>query len=400
MKKTITLLVFLFICISLSALAQASSDTAKMAIVDTSKKVDTKSAIPVTVDSVKLTSSIVRIDSVNFMIASRTKNNFGLAAVNHFPGDLNYSVPFDHKDDFALQAITHYADSLNMTSMTNHKDSLTYIDPKFVDSMRFLAKMAHLDSIKFRAYRALKDTMIKQLALMSLDTLKLQLKVPEQSLFKGPIYTELSKRYLDYDTITNKMTRLSYQSKVLSYTMQALHQYSYFNDTIGLRISFDNLAKVYIAQKKYSQAKWFILQSNSLSRDKKDYVNVIASLITLSTIKSEVSDYTLAMRDLDEALQISLNIHNLKLESEVLRYYALLYSRLKNYQKEELVLKKRDSVEENIRKTEEAKMMAALTAKDSVEKKKADSVQSKKKVLSSNTKKLYKSKSPKKDDSL
>ncbi|MDP9078527.1 MAG: hypothetical protein M3O71_13935 [Bacteroidota bacterium] len=399
MKKTTTLLFFLFICLGLSAFSQ-TADTVKVSASDTSKQAVRKPTELASSDSVKLVSAMVRIDSVNFVISSHTKNNFGLTAINHFPGDLNYSVPFDHKDNFALQAITHYADSLNMTGMANHKDSLSYIDPKFVDSMRFLAKMAHLDSIKFRAYRALKDTMVKQLAIMSLDTLKLQLKIPEQNLFKGPIYAEIAKRFLNYDTISNRMTRISYQSKVLSYTMLALHQYSYFNDTTGLRVSFDNLAKVYKAQKKFSEAKWFILQSNSLSRDKKDYPNVIASLITLSTIKSEVSDYTLAMRDLDEALQISVTTHNPKLQSEVLRYYGLLYSRLKNYQKEEAVLKKRDSVEESIRKDEEAKMMAALVTKDSVEKKKADSVQSKKKVLSSNTRKLYKSNSPKKVDSL
>jgi len=399
MKKTITLLVFLFLCFSVAAFAQ-NADTSKVAVRDTQKLVGPKPQELANSDSVKLVSAFIRVDSVNFVISARSKNNYSLTAIEHFPRGLNFTVPIDHKEDYSLEAITHYADSLNLTGMANHTDSLNYIDPKFVDSMRFLAKMAHLDSIKFRAYRALKDTMVKQLTVMSLDSLKLQLKIPEQNLFKGPIYNELAIRYLDYDTISNKATRVSYQNKVLSYTMLALHQYSYFNDTTGLRVSFDHLAKVYMAQKKFSQAKWFILQSNSLARAKNDNANVITSLITLSTIKSELSDYTLAMRDLNEALQISITSHNPKLESEVLKYYALLYSRLKNYPKEELVLKKRDTVEESIRKDEEAKMLAALTTKDSAEKKKADSVQIKKKVLSSNTKKLYKSKSTKKVDSL
>jgi tetratricopeptide (TPR) repeat protein len=399
MKKTTTLLALLFFCLSLSAFAQ-NADTIKMAVRDTFKQNSPKPQELANSDSVKLVSVSVRIDSVNFVIAAHPKNNFSLTAIDHFPRGLNFSMPFDHKEYFGLEAITHYADSLNLAGMANHTDNLSYVDPKFVDSLRFLAKMAHLDSIKFRAYRALKDTMTKQLTLMSIDSLKLQLKIPEQNLFKGPIYSELATRYLDYDTLSNKATRLSYQNKVLNYTMLALHQYSYFNDTAGLRTSFDHLAKVYMAQKKFSQAKWFILQSNSLSRAKNDPANIIASLITLSTIKSELNDYTLAMRDLNEALQISITGHYPKLESEVLKNYALLYSRLKNYPKEELVLKKRDSVEEGIRKDEEAKMTAALITKDSTEKKKADSVQTKKKVLSSNTRKLYKSSSTKKVDSL
>jgi tetratricopeptide (TPR) repeat protein len=178
--------------------------------------------------------------------------------------------------------------------------------------------------------------------------------------------------------------------------MLALHQYSHFNDTVGLRISFDHLVKVYMSQKKYSQAKWFILQSNSLSRAKNDPVNIIASLITLSTIKSEQKDYTLAMGDLNEALQISQANHYKKTESEVLKNYALLYSRLKNYPKEEAILKKRDSLEESIRKDEQAKLTASLAAKDSAEKKKPHSTQVKKKVYTSNTRKLSKSGSARK----
>ena len=163
--------------------------------------------------------------------------------------------------------------------------------------------------------------------------------------------------------------------------MKALHHYSYYNDTVGLRTCFDYLARVYMAQKKYSQAKWFILQSNTLSRAKKDVVNIIASLVTLSTIKSEQNDYTLAMRDLNEALQLSENNHYPKIELNVLKNFALLYSRLKNYDKEAIVLKKRDSLEDNIRKDEEARLMASLNLKDSTEKRKTDSVQTKKKSL-------------------
>jgi tetratricopeptide (TPR) repeat protein len=215
-------------------------------------------------------------------------------------------------------------------------------------------------------------------------------------MFKGQIYTEIATRYLDYDTISNKVTHASHETIALSYTMQALHQFSHFSDTAGLRLTFDHLAKVYLAQKKYSQAKWFILQSNSLSRAKNDNPNIITSLITLAKIKAEAGDSKLAMGDLDEAIQISAKNKYLKLQSDVYRNYAMLYSREKNYPKEELMLKKRDSIEDIIRKNEAAKEMAALAAKDSADKKKADSVQAKKKVFTSNTRKLSKSVSGKK----
>ena len=98
------------------------------------------------------------------------------------------------------------------------------------------------------------------------------------------------------------------------------------------------------------------------------------------------------MQDLNEALQLSINIRSPKTESQVLKNYALLYSKLKNYPKEAMVLKRRDSLEENMRKAEEAQL--------ALQKKKLDSLQNKKKVYTSNTRKFYKNNSSKKIASL
>jgi len=120
--------------------------------------------------------------------------------------------------------------------------------------------------------------------------------------------------------------------------------------------------------------------------------NIIASLLTLSIVKIDIKDYSLAMRDLNEAMQISITTHSQKAELEILRNYALLYHKLKNYPKEAMALKKRDSLEDSIRKDEVAK----LVAQNILQKKKLDSLQNKKKVYSSNLRKLYKNNSSKK----
>ena len=52
-----------------------------------------------------------------------------------------------------------------------------------------------------------------------------------------------------------------------------------------------------------------------LSRAKNDNPNIIASLLELASIKTDIKDYTLAMRDLNEALSISSKNHYPKLES-------------------------------------------------------------------------------------
>lgn len=397
MKNTLTLFIFLLTCLTFSVEAQ-STDTNKIGPPDPAND---------TVRTPALVYNLKFLALSDFSISATNKNNFGVAAINHYPGDLNTVLPVPRQEGYNAVAVI-YPDSMNLAPLLKKPVSLSMGDShlaenlnnkiriKNADSLRLLAAMLRQDSIRISLYRANKDSVKQRISSMNLDSLKLQLKYPASDMFKGQIYTEIANRYLGYDTISDKMTRVNYENKALNYTMLALHQFSYYNDTTGLRITFDHLAKVYLAQKKLSQAKWFILQSNSLSRAKNDRVNIIASLVTLAKIKSEQTDYKLAIADLDEAIQISEKNHYGKAELDVLKAYAMLYSRMKNYPKEEAMLKKRDSLEQSIHKAEEAKLTAALAAKDLMEKKKADSLAVKKKVFSSNTRKLSKNASGKK----
>ena len=339
------------------------------------------------------------------------------AAANH-PDSVKSSSTANHTDslkstatgnnsDTLIFPISNHKSNLNLSALVRHADSL-WEPPRLPgnlsqqvkthkrDSIKQAALSIRLDSIKFAIYRRSSDSIKVQLKQMTLDSLKRQLTLPENSWFKGHIYNEIASRYLANDTVSNKMQKLNYQTKALNATMMALHQYSRFNDTTGLRACFDNLAKIYYAQKKFSQAKWFILQSNSISRAKKDVPDIISSLIILSSIKSEIKDYKLARKDLDEALQLSIKNHYTQAELAVLNNYALLYSRLKNYSMEAMILKKRDSIEENTRKDEEARLISSLKVQAASQKKKSDSVQSKKKVYILTMHKLYKNSSPRK----
>jgi hypothetical protein len=381
MKFNFTLLVILFTGLKISA-AVHKTDTVKL------------SSPSNHLDSLKLPGnhefSSNRADSLDFAVAVLHRDSLTLQAYMHHPENIN------------LSAMVKYADSVSSSSSgTLSSDSLyRQIKVRNQDSLKQLAVLVRMDSVKFATYRLLSDSVKQQLKSMGLDSLKRQLSLAKNDWFKGQIYTEIASRYLVYDTLSNVITRLSFQNKALNFTMLALHQYSLFNDTTGLRICFDNLAKVYIAQKKYSEAKWFILQSNTLSRAKKDVPGVITSLLTLSSIKSEIKDYSLAMKDLNEAMQLSVAGHYPQIELDVLHNYAMLYSRLKNYPKEALVLKKRDSLVDSIRKDEEAKLMATANAQALLQKKKIDSIQNKKKVYTSSTRKLYKNNSSRKIASL
>jgi len=224
-------------------------------------------------------------------------------------------------------------------------------------------------------------------AQTTIDSLRQLVKQTEGDSLKAGIYAQIATQYLNYDTISNKKTKLYYQDQALAYTMLALHGYSKYNDTTGLLIAFNNLAKVYRSQKKYSQAKWFILQSNTLSRIKNDVPNIISSLNELAGIKMDIKDYSLAMSDLNEALKLSMANHYPRAESAIQQSFALLYSRLNNYTKEAIAIKRHDFIEDSIRRAEQAQLVARLNAQDSV--------QSKKKLSSISYKHTYKGNSAK-----
>ena len=219
------------------------------------------------------------------------------------------------------------------------------------------------------------------------DSLKQELSQTPNDSLKAGIYAQLAAQYLNYDTISNKKTKLFYQNEALNYTMQALHCYSKYDDTTGLRLSFNNLSKIYRSQRKFSQAKWFILQSNTLSRIKNDVPNVIASLTELAGIKMEIKDYSLAMGDLNEALKLAVAHHYSRAESAIQESYALLYSHLKDYTKEAIAMKRHNFIDDSISKAQQAQLIAKLNAQDSVQGKKKLSTVSYKRAYKANSSK-------------
>jgi hypothetical protein len=206
--------------------------------------------------------------------------------------------------------------------------------------------------------------------LTPLDSLKQELKNNPYDSLKAGIYTQIAEHYLNYDNITSKKERTNNQNEAINYTILAMRKYSKYHDTIGMRNSFDNLVKVYRAQKKFSQAKWFVLQSNTLSRAINDVPNIISSLLQLAAIKSDIKDYSLAMRDLNEALKLSSNNHYAKTEANVQENYAMLYSKMKNHSKEAAALKRRDFINDSISKAEKTQLAKIAAADSALNKKK------------------------------
>jgi tetratricopeptide (TPR) repeat protein len=199
------------------------------------------------------------------------------------------------------------------------------------------------------------------------DSLKKKLELITADSLKGPVYIRIADEYIRFDTISNKKMLRECQDAAINNTMSALHYFSRYNDSTGLRICFDHLAKIYQEQKKYIQAKWFVLQSNGISRAFNDNPGIVASLLELASIKTDIKDFSLAIRDLNEALRISSQKHYPQMESQVQLSFAMLYSDMKNRAKANAALKRHLAIDDSIKRAEETMMLARQKAIDSAE---------------------------------
>lgn len=71
--------------------------------------------------------------------------------------------------------------------------------------------------------------------------------------------------------------------------------------------NFSELARLFLLQNRFSEAKWYLLQSNKISRQQNDDKHTIANLIQLATIKASIGESPLAQQDLAEALQLAVS---------------------------------------------------------------------------------------------
>lgn len=65
--------------------------------------------------------------------------------------------------------------------------------------------------------------------------------------------------------------------------------------------NFSDLALLYLQQNRFSEAKWYLLQSNAISRQQNDTKHTLSNLLILADIKTIIGELTLAKLDLQEA---------------------------------------------------------------------------------------------------
>jgi tetratricopeptide (TPR) repeat protein len=131
----------------------------------------------------------------------------------------------------------------------------------------------------------------------------------------------LAEAFMDQaEILTSQKSYTHAESLVLR---RALPLYYYgLKDKNGTIRCYDQLADTYHQQKKFTQAKWFYIQSNMLARKINSPLEVVKSLINLANVKMSIGDYHLALSDYKEAEQISLKY---KFKNQLIELKSYLY---------------------------------------------------------------------------
>jgi len=159
-----------------------------------------------------------------------------------------------------------------------------------------------------------------------IDSLKQKLQLTTNDSLKAIIYSQMAECYLSNVNSTNAYTKRISQENAVNVTMQAMRLYYKHNDTTGLVNSYRNLSKGYRSQRKFAQAKWFILQANTLSRQQKSTPDIINTLVDLADIKMDINDFNLAKRDLKEAHLLAVKNKFFECDSLVKIGFSRLYT--------------------------------------------------------------------------
>lgn len=89
---------------------------------------------------------------------------------------------------------------------------------------------------------------------------------------------------------------------------KALPLFAYkIHDKIGLMKTFDQLAEIFHLQKRFSEAKWFYIQSNMVARKLNNSTGIVNSLVSLGHVKMSIGDHQLALTDFREAEKLSIS---------------------------------------------------------------------------------------------
>jgi hypothetical protein len=104
-----------------------------------------------------------------------------------------------------------------------------------------------------------------------------------------------------------KLNRSAYQLELAEEAMLKLAKHNMRFRVYNLAsYNFSDLAGLYLQQNRFSEAKWYLLQSNAIARQAENTRHLLDNLALLADIKITIGETALAMVDLQEAHDVAI----------------------------------------------------------------------------------------------
>ncbi|MEJ7693811.1 tetratricopeptide repeat protein [Daejeonella sp.] len=138
---------------------------------------------------------------------------------------------------------------------------------------------------------------------------------------------DLGEAYLNLASIWTAQRKYKDAEAIIMNKALPLFAYK-LHDKIGSMRSYDQLAEIFQLQKRFSEAKWFYIQSNMVARKMNNSSGIVNSLVSLGHVKMSIGDHKLALSDFREAEALSIsNKYRFKLveiKNDLSKVYAAL----------------------------------------------------------------------------
>lgn len=148
-----------------------------------------------------------------------------------------------------------------------------------------------------------------------------------QFAMQGSNNRNLAEAYMNLANLWSSQKKFKEAEALIMGKLLALTYYK-LKDYVATIQCYSQLAQIYQQQRRFSEAKWFYIQSNLLARKINNTSGIVNSLVSLAHVKMSIGDHKLALKDIREAEQLSIsNKYSYKLveiKNDLSRVYAMM----------------------------------------------------------------------------
>ncbi|WP_295650156.1 tetratricopeptide repeat protein [uncultured Mucilaginibacter sp.] len=197
----------------------------------------------------------------------------------------------------------------------------------------------------------------------NIDSLQRKQDSVQHICAQAELYINTADSLIQFGQQKTRVISMSDAAKASDCVLKAIQTDKKFNDTLAIRNDFDRLGQAYVLQNKFTEAKWYILQSACISRDARDVPHIISSLLELAAVKTVIKDYDLAQKDLQEAIVLCKYEYNVPQQIVAEKQLAALYDQTGKLKEANSMVAHYTLLAEGLRKANAPRYMAMQKVK-------------------------------------